>query len=80
MILSFLGFSLKFLERVCQGEVSISLQRVFRSPFQPKRDLPGDIVLFGFFLKYFKTCLLGRGFHIFIQSVSFSSPEEGSYR
>ena len=33
-----------------------------------------DIVLFELSLKVFKTCLLGRGFHTLIKSVSFSSP------
>ena len=39
-----------------------------------------DIALFGFpfraFLKVFKTHQLGRGFHILIQNVSFSSPTD----
>ena len=35
-----------------------------------------NIVLFGLPLKAFKTCLLGRGFHILIKNVSFSSPTD----
>ena len=35
-----------------------------------------DIVLFGFSLKVFKTCLLGRGFHTLIKNVLFPSPTD----
>ena len=42
----------------------------------PSRYCPFLTFPFEFFLKVFKTCLLGRGFHTLIKNVSFSSPTD----
>ena len=55
---------------------------MFRPPPQPMWDItycPLWAFPFRLPLKVCKTCLLGRGFHTFINGVSFSSPTEVGY-